>query len=316
MRRLIIFSDPGGAKPCLALAQNWQESGVQLVCSDRRYAFFDMFGAAVHKCTSTDAESILDEFHPEFIYTGTSYTSEIELAFLELAKQREIRSASFIDHYTEFQKRFEYKGRLVFPDQIDVLDERAKTLAIHAGLPRRLIQITGNPYHAFLRNWKPRLSKVKLWEKLQLPQPNSKCVLFAPDPLSNAGGVARFGNDEVGILSVLLDALNEVRTDVQLIIKAHPNQSIDYLKSGFTSCPTSTQALMIGPESDAYLNELIIHSDVVVGMISNVIAEADILGKQTMRILANISLRETNLPPTTVYATTKEEIINTLRTLL
>jgi len=296
MRRLVVFSDPGGAKPCLALARKWREAGEVLVCSDRRYAFFDMFGIPVRPCTGAEAREILDEFNPSSLYTGTSYTSSIELDFLRETKKRGIVSASFVDHYTGFRERFESSGAEVFPDQIDVLDERARILAIEAGLPPGLLRITGNPYHEFLRFCRSGMSKDVLWKKLGIPQSEAKSILFAPDPLSNAGGVGKFGNDEVGILKLLLEALGELGTPVQLIIKAHPNQSIDHLETGLQFRPNNVYTLTIGSEKDALLNDLIQHSDVVVGMFSSILIEASLLGAKVIRVMTDIKIAEPFAP--------------------
>jgi hypothetical protein len=289
MRRLVVFSDPGGAKPCLALARKWREAGEVLVCSDRRYAFFDMFGIPVRPCTGAEAREILDEFKPSTLYTGTSYTSSIELDFLRETKKRGIASASFVDHYTGFRERFETSGAEVFPDQIDVLDERARILAIKAGLPPGLLWITGNPYHEFLRSWRSGISKEALWKELGIPQSGAKSILFAPDPLSNAGGVGKFGNDEVGILQLLLEALSELGTPVQLIIKAHPNQSVSYLQSGLEACPQNVQAFIRDAGIDPLLNELIHYSDLLVGMFSSILTESLLIGTKAASILIGIS---------------------------
>jgi hypothetical protein len=288
MRRLIVFSDPGGAKPCLSLAKKWQESDEVLVCSDRDYAFFEMFGVLVRHCTGADAPSILDDFQPQSLYTGTSYTSKIEIDFLQAAKYRSIPTTSIVDHYTGFRERFESNEGVIFPDQIDVLDERARDLAIEAGLPANSLQVTGNPYHEFLRKWRSHLTKEQVFEQLGIPVSYAKTILFAPDPLSNAGGEEKFGTDEVGILGLLLEALGETLKPILLLIKAHPNQSIDYLKTGLKILPKNVHVHLVPSGNDAILNDLIKQVDVVVGMFSSILIESAILETNTLAILCGI----------------------------
>ena len=134
MRRLIVFSDPGGAKPCLSLAKNWQASDELLVCSDRQYAFFETFVIPVRQCRGEDARAIFDEFRPDSLLTGTSYTSRIEMDFVHEAAKRGIPSASFVDHYTGFDVRFGTAEARIFPDEIHVIDEKAAALARELGL--------------------------------------------------------------------------------------------------------------------------------------------------------------------------------------
>jgi hypothetical protein len=141
--------------------------------------------------------------------------------------------------------------------------------------------------------------------------------LFAPDPLSNAGGILKFGNHEVGILRELLSSLAEIDSPFQLIVKAHPNQSMDYLKTGLQSCPPNVNAFLLGPESDSLLNDLIQHSNFVVGMFSNLLIEAHLLGVSTLRILSDLKmedpLKSSNLP---APFNDNQSLIQSLRNLL
>lgn len=290
MRRLIVFSDPGGAKPCLSLAKKWRESDEILVCSDRQYAFFETFGIPVRQCRGEDATAIFDEFRPDSLFTGTSYTSRIEMDFVRGAANRGIPSASFVDHYTGFDVRFESGEERILPDEIHVLDDKAAALAYEAGLPEGRIRITGNPHHEFLRSWQSQLSKEEVFQQLCIPVSDFKTILFAPDPLSNAGGAEKFGTDEVAILALFLEALGEIGKPIQLLIKAHPNQSMDYLKTGLKNLPRNVELHLVPSEKDALLNDLIQHADLVAGVFSSLLIEAELLGAKTFRILGGITI--------------------------
>jgi hypothetical protein len=290
MRRLIVFSDPGGAKPCLSLAKKWRESDELLVCSDRQYAFFETFVIPVRQCRGEDARAIFDEFRPDSLLTGTSYTSRIEMDFVHEAAKRGIPSASFVDHYTGFDVRFGTAEARIFPDEIHVIDEKAAALAREAGLPESRIRITGNPYHEFLRSWQSQLTKEEVFQQLGIPVPDAKTILFAPDPLSNAGGAEKFGTDEVAILALFLEALGETGKPIQIIIKPHPNQSIDYLKTGLKNLPGNVAVHLVPSEKDALLNDLMQHSNFVAGMFSSLLIEAELLEAKTLRILCGIKI--------------------------
>ena len=290
MRRLIVFSDPGGAKPCLSLAKKWQASDELLVCSDRRYAFFETFWVPVRDCRGEDAPATLDEFRPDFLFTGPSYTSRIERDFVREAVKRGIPSASFVDHYTGFDLRFGFGEERILPDEIHVLDDKAVSLACEEGLPESRIRITGNPYHEFLRSWRSQLTKEEVFQKLGIAVSDAKTILFAPDPLSNAGGAEKFGPDEVATLALFLEALGEIGKPIQLLIKAHPNQSMDYLKTGLKNLPRNVEVHMVPAEKDALLNDLIQNADLVVGMFSSLLIEAELLGTKTLRILCGITI--------------------------
>jgi len=291
MRRLVVFSDPGGAKPCLSLAKKWRKSDELLVCSDRQYSFFETFGIPVRDCRGNEASAIFDEFRPDSLFTATSYTSRIEMDFVREAVERGIPSASFVDHYTGFDVRFGTGSERLLPAEIHVLDARARVLACEAGLPEEKIRITGNPYHEFLRQWRSQLSREEVFRLLEIPPSGAKTILFAPDPLSNAGGVEKFGTDEVAVLQILLECLGQTGHYFNLLIKAHPNQSLDYLNTGFESVPANVQVRLVPATKDFCLNDLIYHSDLVAGMFSSLLSEADVLGRKTLPIFIGLNPR-------------------------
>ena len=315
MRRLIVFSDPGGAKPCLSLAKKWQDSDELLVCSDRQYAFFETFEIPVRYCRGEDAHAIFEEFQPDSLYSGTSYTSRIELDFTCEAKKRGIHTASFVDHYTGFDVRFGTAEARILPDEIHGLDEKAAALAREAGLPERRIRITGNPYHEFLGSWRSRLTKEQVFQKLEIPLSDAKIILFAPDPLSNAGGAEKFGTDEVAILKLFLESLGEAGRPIQLLIKAHPNQSMEYLKTGLKNVPKNVEVHLVPAEKDALLNDLIQQTDLVVGMFSSILLEAELLGKKSLGILVGFKKGIIFQPTATSPITDKEKLFKQIKTI-
>lgn len=294
MRRLIAFSDPGGAKPCLALAKKWRENQDILVCSDREFSFFESFRVKVRKCFSDQAKTVIEEFRPDCIYTGTSYSSDLELAFIIKGRERGIPTSSFIDHYTQFRSRFVLRNDLILPDEINVLDERAYDLAVGDGLPKDRIRITGNPYHAYLREWTSNIGRSELWKKLGLVVSSGPVLLFAPDPLSSVGGIDKFGSDERIILRHLLNALKEIGDPVQVVIKAHPNQHVEHLKAELDDQneQVNIKCSVVGPELDSSLNDVIVHSDLVIGMFSSLLVEAEILGIPTLRLLCGLKIQD------------------------
>ena len=291
-RRLIVFSDPGGAKPCLALASRWRREHDLKVCSDREYSFYDAFDVIVDRCQLADVAEILDAFKPDLLYTGTSYTSSLETRFIGIAVQRGIKTAAFVDHYTRFKDRFVYETALLLPDEVHVLDKRARDLAIAEGIPEARLTITGNPYHEYLTAWTPHLSRRTLFRKMRVSTPPGFAVLFAPDPITNVGGREKYGIDEGMAFELLLRAAQRVGLSATVFVKPHPNQNLDVLRRVLASVPVVSplDVRMLAPHADEFLNDILFYSDLVVGIFSNVLAEAELLGTQTLRILCNLSL--------------------------
>ena len=85
-RGLFVFSDPGGAKPLLGLITLIKKNLKDFrIVSDRTYSFFKEFNLEVNKPNINDD---IDNFNPDFIFTGTSYTSKIELEYLKKSKKK------------------------------------------------------------------------------------------------------------------------------------------------------------------------------------------------------------------------------------
>ncbi len=277
-KTLFVFSDPGGAKPILALAEKHPNS---LVVSDRFHAFYTDFKTNV-TLANNNYEKIIIEFAPTQIVTGTSYRSDIEKQFHKLAHTHHIPCYAFIDHWTSMQTRFQQSdGSLIVPDYVWVIDERAKQLAIEACIPENKIIITGNPYHSWLAAWKPTISRETFIKNCGKVDPCSHILFFAPDPLSNINGQQQYGFDELSVMKEL-DSLfdsNEIN-NWTLVVKSHPNQNTDKLKQQIQS---PRKVVLLPENTDT--NTALYYADAVMGFFSNILIEANIMGKNILRYL-------------------------------
>jgi predicted glycosyltransferase len=272
---IFVFSDPGGAKAVLAEAFFMKKKGLTdiRVYSDRKYSFAKEFEAEVlEPLPSPDV--IISEFKPNFIYAGTSYTSDIELNFIAAAKKKGIKSIAVIDHWTSMKARFLRKDEFIFPDEIHVIDERAKAICVEEGIDAGSIRITGNPYHQYLKQWKPTEDKKTFLGKLGIKD-DKKIVVYAPDPLSNVNGKEKFGFDEVsatGQIGQLLDKNSFYH--FHFILKTHPNQNTQKISP-------SEKMIMANDTIDS--GTLMYYADLVIGFFSNFLLEAALLGKKVLR---------------------------------
>jgi hypothetical protein len=283
-RALFVFSDPGGAKPVLAFAKlNAALFEDVHIVSDRVYPFYHDFNLPVEPYMDNELQ-VIENFHPDFIFTGTSYTSKIEQRFIKLAKGKKIPSHSFIDHWTSMRKRFEDSdGTLTTPDLIHVIDGRAKQIAINEGLEEDTIRIMKNPYHLWLASWTPSLTKADFFQTLEVKTEGKKIALFAPDPLSNVNGLEKFGFDEVSALTELTALVKDdksVNNNWLFLIKPHPNQD-----PGKFEEVTKGGSDFILLNADADTNHCIYYSDVVIGFFSSLLIEATLMKKNVLRYL-------------------------------
>jgi hypothetical protein len=288
---LFVFSDPGGAKPCLALSDKLNKSNL-VVLSDREYSFYNDFETDVIRIQELEElEEYIESFKPDLIFTGTSYTSSLEKTAIKSAKKKNIKVFSFVDHWTAISERFTgEQENFELPDQIWVIDEKAMNIAISEGISAELIVISGNPYHAWLKNWKPKNIRSVFLNAYNIPL-NKQIILFAPDPLSNVNGVEAYGYDEYSVSQKMIELVeqcsNSEKEKYHFLVKAHPNQNYTKLcklfinQTYFTVLPQSVDT-----------NESIYHADVVMGFFSSILIEAEIMGKVVIRFLVKDSKKD------------------------
>jgi len=278
-RILFVFSDPGGAKPILALITNLGLTDYKVV-SDRRYSFYTDFDIPVCAPAQTP-EADISEFLPSLVFTGTSYTSQIELNYLRVSKDMQIATVSFIDHWTNLSKRFiNAGGTAVLPDEIWVVDDAAASKGVSEGLLAETLKVSGNPYHVWLAAWKPSLTRSRFLTGLGL-NADLKYVLYVPDPLTNSPD--NYGFDELNATQALVDFLKNNRDALmarKVLLKPHPNQQVESLASEVDASP---DMMLIPAETD--MNTCIYYSDLVIGFFSSALIEARIMGKPVARYI-------------------------------
>lgn len=284
---VFVFSDPGAAKSILALATQLRTEKQQFIYSDRMHDFYSNFGLNVNAVSPSEVDSILEDLLPDFVITGTSYTSDIEKLFISACKKRQIPVFSQVDHWTDIKRRFEYQGQLIYSDEIWIIDEKAKEIALNEGIPETLLKVKGNPYYDFLKSWEPSISRDE-WKKQNNIPEDKKLIMFAAEPLSKAGGVNRFGLDEKGCLKLLESRIaSELLSETLVLIKMHPNQDKEYLMSAYRESKPRYEFRIF--ETDD-LNTAIYYSDAVAGIFSNLLIEAHQLGKPVYRILEGLKI--------------------------
>lgn len=279
---LFVFSDPGGAKPCLSLIELNNLSNV-IAVSDRNYTFYNNFKTKVSIITH-DFEELVDTFKPKLIFTGTSYTSDIERKFIKIAKDKQIKCISFIDHWTSMLNRFiNSDGKLILPDEVWVIDERAKKLAIEEGINEAKLIISENPYHDWINKWTPKISKEEFLKDIGFQDYSKRLIIYAPDPLSNINGKEIYGFDELSAtysISNIFESYQNELKDWKVLLKMHPNQDKLKLKKVLKDCGRIT----ILPET-VDTNTVIFYADVVLGFFSSFLIEASLMKKTIVRFL-------------------------------
>ena len=65
----------------------------------------------------------------DWLLCGTSWQSELEKKAIQIAKNSNIKSISYIDHWVNYEERFIYNDNILLPDEIWVADKEALEIA-------------------------------------------------------------------------------------------------------------------------------------------------------------------------------------------
>lgn len=271
-----IFSDQAGANACIALAKLMENDASIFLYSNRNY------NDSLKEVIQTKEQPSLNGI--ETVFLGTSHPASskyFELNCLKQAKQKNIYTISFVDHWVNFRLRFtDENGQTIYPNEIWVVDEKAKQLAMDEGLPAEILKVTGNPYHEYLKEqWKPAWKDKCYFNFLNI-EPDAFHIVFAPDPLSLRNVKEKAGFNEAEALRDILGIITDFNDEhICLVVKCHPLQPEEILRSEIDKRKWSNVFLI----KNADTLELINAADLIIGFYSNFLLDAKALNKSVVR---------------------------------
>lgn len=276
----VFFSDPGAAKPLLAL-QKLYDANFRFF-SNKLYDFYTNFNINVQIIDENELEKVFTLHKFDLTLLGTSYTNNFELSACKISKLNNIENYTFIDNWSGLEARFRRNEMYNIPEKIIVVDNFAKEVfKKQTAKYKTEIFALNNPYHSYLKTWKPAFSKQFIYDKFALNQ-NYKTVIYAPDPLSNVGGINKYGFDEYFVYEKLF---NTAERNYNLIFKLHPNQHIHFFKDKIDD-----KTILI--KDNIYINELIYYSDLLISFFSNILIESHFLGTKSLRFINDLKIED------------------------
>lgn len=280
----IVFSDPAGAKACLAFAWMLREQQPAVtfrLISNKHYPFYGDWDLQVE--VIADPEDFMIE-PIDWVFTGTSHPDSsdgFEVRVIRQAMERGIYVESFIDHWTNLALRFRRDDAFVFPDMIFVIDRQLIPQAIAEGIPANALGQLDNPYlHYIYQYWKSSLSREQFRKLYAIPETVGTVITYAPDPLSLRKETAPPDFDEYTVLRELLQLLDG-RDDHFLVVKTHPLQELEQINA--IAGEFEPDCVFIDSSNQVANLELMAHSDAIIGFHSNFLLEAHALGKPIFR---------------------------------
>lgn len=317
-KKILLFSnDPGGANTIIPLISPLKEKGFDVRLFGRnsaleKYAKAKLLALDVNEYIDDIKPDAVEEFlvreSPDFIITGTSASDNTEKYLWQSAERLNTPSFAIMDQWLNYGIRFsryttseiaKYKEDRMhpyLPSKILVMDDYARQEAVNEGLEPSRIIVTGQPYFETLLNEKINLSTERLNElRLSIGKEEDIIITFASEPVSkdyeSIGSDHYWGFTEKTVFKELIEAAkivsHECKRRLIVVLKLHPREDIDGYKK--LIAPLKGEKVNIVIEKGVASScDLILLSDLVIGMSSMFLIEAVILHKPVLSVLIGL----------------------------
>ena len=119
----IVCHDAGGSE----ILSSWLSRQTEPYCLVLAGPALSIFERKIGNFLIDTLESAVAK--SDWVLTGTSWQSDLEIEAIKLANLQGKRSVSFLDHWVNYQQRFMRDGKVYFPDEIWVGDDSALKIA-------------------------------------------------------------------------------------------------------------------------------------------------------------------------------------------
>lgn len=310
---LFLARDPGGANAIVPIILSLNEKfNVAVIAREYAKDIFEKNGIAYEliqgEISKNTIREVLEETAPQLIITGTSADDFLEKYAWLAAKELNIKSIAILDQWVNYGvrfseyslcdiERFEADHKMAYlPDYICVMDEIAKQGAKADGIPESIIRITGQPYLEIFKDQLLHISRDRIMEIRDFygVKDEDKLVVFASEDISKTYDDdidnPYWGYNEKTIFPKIVNALKEIKlfdSKIQVVIRPHPKEEIEYWKR---YAKDNNYDCIIDNSLES--KEVIVASDLIIGMQSMFLLEAVLAEKPVMSV--QIGLKRKN----------------------
>lgn len=282
---LVVACDGGGAEIVSAYVKEYKDKynficyayGPAKIIFKRKKIFFR---SSLEDVISIN-KIIAKNKNVNLVIAGTSGSSMVEINFIKIAKEYNIKTVSYLDHWVNYKERFSYPKngwKNCLPDEIWVGDALAFNLAKKI-FPDVKIKFVENQYFKQM---------VFDYKKLKKSNQSKTTILFISEPVN--GGNVNFNIklsdkysliNECDVLNRLILSLLKNRKYNKLIIRLHPSDDknkYNYLLLKYLD------KFNIRISKNKLVNDLR-SASLVVGMESTALVVAYLCGKKVISVL-------------------------------
>lgn len=249
------------------------------------------------------SNKILEIEKPDLLLIGTSRVRSLEKELTVLGRKKGIKSLAVLDYWSNYWQRFsdiETNKRFEYlPDIIAVMDDLAKKEMVSEGFPPEIIKATGNPHFDDIKNSKHMFTddRLRTIRKNLSINKNQTVITFVSETNAQDYGTSPekkgvigeyLGYTEADSLKGLINAMISIGKQKKdryftVIVKLHPREKRTPFYPNYLP---ENLAFKVIKKYDP--REVIMISELVVGMASALIFEAGIMGKPVISFQPNL----------------------------
>ncbi len=304
MNKILFFArDPGGANCIIPVAQHIaakKEYSVALFGKDsacQRYAqsgmsYQDLKDVLKKELDYKNIEAFVRAINPVCVATGTSEDDMTEKYLWKAAGELGIPSVAILDYWGSYRLRFSSATDTLdalngvgscLPNKICIMDDFARNEMLAEGFAPDVLEITGQPYLAAIRQ---RLSRADADNKSYRKKLNvaSDCrvvvvISEAVRTMYGDKGQTYWGYDEASLLRDVFNVLCAIRQESMkghfcLVFRLHPKDKENILDDVIATMKNNF--ITVTKERSASADELIGGADMLIGASSMLLLEAAI----------------------------------------
>lgn len=219
-----------------------------------------------------DVKNLLHTITPDFVFTATSFNSNLERLVIRFANERQIPTASILDYWSNYSQRFSYDGIVVYPQVIFVADVKMAQECKEAVEGAAQVIISGNPH---LQSLTTTIAK-------------RRTVMNEKNPLRRV----RFFSEnihhyyphktvnELTIVTDLIQYLHRYAWLGEVLIRPHPMESRDVWSSFIKTHTAPSQGIQLGLDVTPF-NDVLTDNFIALGLTSMALLETAVCGIPT-----------------------------------
>lgn len=211
----IVSHDAGGAEILSSFALNYKNE-VSYVLDGPA---IQIFNRKLGEIEIQDLENAIS--NADWVLTGTSWASIIELNAIDIARKYNKKVISYLDHWGNYNERFQRDNKSILPDEIWVGDQYAFELANNLFFGLKIVEQI-NPYIVDIKNSLSQFECVNVDQQILYV-----CEPIREHALLKFGNERHWGYTEEDALRWFLNNSHKEFNYKTIKIRPHPSEKPD-----------------------------------------------------------------------------------------